>query len=596
MKSLKFIYKFVPKYRGILIVTVISMLLLVGIQLLAPWIVRTMIAAVTSPGMDQATIQEITRLALLALGVYLARGVFQFLRSYLAHVAGWSVVADVRTKVYEHLQRLSLQFYEEKRTGQLMSRVVNDTDLIEHLIAHAIPDVIANSLLLIGVVIVLSLVNWQLALLSLIPVPLIVLAMQGFTKYVQPAFRARQAELGDLNAALNDNLSGVREIKVFAREESQAKRVQVHINRYRDSMLKALRLMATFHPLIAFASSLGTIILIYFGGRFVLGNTLALADLVAFFLYLDLLYQPVQELSRVWESVQQAMAGAERVAELLEEAPQIEEKHNAISLEGRARGAIELKEVGFHYLAGATVLKDINLSIPPGSVVALVGPTGVGKTTLANLIPRLYDVCSGSISIDGHDIRDLQLKNIRDQISIVLQDVFLFHGSVRENILFGREDATEEEMIKAAIIANADEFISRLPQGYDTLIGERGVKLSGGQKQRIAIARAILKDAPILILDEATSSVDVETESLIQRSLEQLIIGKTVIVIAHRLSTVRNADLIVVLQGQRIVEQGTHQELIAHGGLYKRLTAVQFDQAPLWEEDRASWNSILIEE
>ncbi|MFN2281989.1 MAG: ABC transporter ATP-binding protein, partial [Anaerolineales bacterium] len=450
--------------------------------------------------------------------------------------------------------------------------------------------------LLIGVVIVLSLVNWQLALLSLIPVPLIVLAMQGFTKYVQPAFRARQAELGDLNAALNDNLSGVREIKVFAREESQAKRVQVHINRYRDSMLKALRLMATFHPLIAFASSLGTIILIYFGGRFVLGNTLALADLVAFFLYLDLLYQPVQELSRVWESVQQAMAGAERVAELLEEAPQIEEKHNAISLEGRARGAIELKEVGFHYLAGATVLKDINLSIPPGSVVALVGPTGVGKTTLANLIPRLYDVCSGSISIDGHDIRDLQLKNIRDQISIVLQDVFLFHGSVRENILFGREDATEEEMIKAAIIANADEFISRLPQGYDTLIGERGVKLSGGQKQRIAIARAILKDAPILILDEATSSVDVETESLIQRSLEQLMIGKTVIVIAHRLSTVRNADLIVVLQGQRIVEQGTHQELIAHGGLYKRLTAVQFDQAPLWEEDRASWNSILIEE
>jgi len=596
VKSLKFIYKFVPKYRGILIVTVISMLLLVGIQLLAPWIVRTMIAAVTSPGMDQATIQEITSLALVALGVYLARGVFQFLRSYLAHVAGWSVVADVRTKVYEHLQRLSLQFYEEKRTGQLMSRVVNDTDLIEHLIAHAIPDVIANSLLLIGVVIVLSLVNWQLALLSLIPVPLIVLAMQGFTKYVQPAFRARQAELGDLNAALNDNLSGVREIKVFAREESQAKRVQVHINRYRDSMLKALRLMATFHPLIAFASSLGTIILIYFGGRFVLGNTLALADLVAFFLYLDLLYQPVQELSRVWESVQQAMAGAERVAELLEEAPQIEEKHNAISLEGRARGAIELKEVGFHYLAGATVLKDINLSIPPGSVVALVGPTGVGKTTLANLIPRLYDVCSGSISIDGHDIRDLQLKNIRDQISIVLQDVFLFHGSVRENILFGREDATEEEMIKAAIIANADEFISRLPQGYDTLIGERGVKLSGGQKQRIAIARAILKDAPILILDEATSSVDVETESLIQRSLEQLIIGKTVIVIAHRLSTVRNADLIVVLQGQRIVEQGTHQELIAHGGLYKRLTAVQFDQAPLWEEDRASWNSILIEE
>jgi ATP-binding cassette subfamily B protein len=371
--------------------------------------------------------------------------------------------------------------------------------------------------------------------------------------------------------------------------------VQVHINRYRDSMLNALRLMATFHPLIAFASALGTIILIYFGGRFVLGQTLDLADLVAFFLYLDLLYQPVQELSRVWESVQQAMAGAERVAELLEEAPQVVEKPQAVLFEGRAQGAIELKDVSFHYQQGEIVLKDINLSIAPGSVVALVGPTGVGKTTLANLIPRLYDVCQGSITLDGHDIRDLKIKSIRDQISIVLQDVFLFHGTVRENILFGRDNATEEEIIRAAQIANADEFISHLPQGYDTLIGERGVKLSGGQKQRLAIARAVLKDAPILILDEATSAVDVETEFLIQRSLEQLMVGKTVIVIAHRLSTVRNADLIVVLQGQRIVEQGTHQELLDRDGLYKRLTAVQLDRTPVWGEEGITRGSVLLE-
>ena len=575
MKSLKFVFQYTPKYRGVLILTVLSMLLLVGVQLFAPWLVRTMISTVTDPGISSTDFREITRLALLALGAYILRAILQFLRSYMAHIAGWSVVADVRAAVYEHLQRLSLQFYEEKQTGQLMSRVVNDTDLIEHLIAHAIPDVIANSVMLIGVIVVLSRINWQLTLLGIIPVPLIVFGMQGYSKYVRPAFRARQSELGKLNATLNDNLSGVREIKAFAQEEIEAARVLDHIHRYRDSNLRALKLMATFRPFIGFSSSLGTIILIYFGGRFILGNSLAIADLVAFFLYLDLLYQPVRELSGVWESVQQALAGAERVAELLNEAPQIIEKPDAMVLEGKAQGAIELCQVGFQYSQGEKVLENVNLKIEPGSVIALVGPTGVGKTTLANLIPRFYDVCQGSITLDGHDIRDLTIKSIRDQISIVLQDVFLFHGTARENILFGRRDATEEEMIQAAKIANAHEFITRLPDGYDTVLGERGIKLSGGQKQRLAIARAVLKDTPILILDEATSSVDTETEMLIQQSLERLMIGRTVIVIAHRLSTIKSADLIVVLQGRGIVEMGTHEELMELDGLYQRLNEVQ---------------------
>ena len=584
MQSLKFVFRFTLKYRGVLALTIISMLLLLGVQLYAPWVVKEMVGVVTDPAASQVDSSRIAQLAVLALFIYVLRAVLQFIRSYMAHVAGWSVVADVRAKVYEHLQRQSLRFYEDKQTGQLMSRVVNDTDLLEHLIAHAVPDVIANTLLLGGVIAVLANMNWQLTLLSMIPVPLIVLAVQGYTKYVRPAFRARQAVLGELNAALNDNLSGIREIKAFTREALESFRIRGYIFRYRDSMLRALRLMATFHPFIEFSASIGTIVLIYFGGRFILGQTLAIDELVAFFLYLELLYQPVRALSGVWESVQQALAGAERVGELLEESPDIVEKPDAIELKGRADGAIVIEDVGFKYSIGETVLENINLDIRPGMIVALVGPTGVGKTTLASLIPRFYDVTSGVITIDGHDIRNLTVESIRQQISIVLQDVFLFHGTVGENIMFGCQGATEEEMIAAARIANAHTFITHLPDGYDTFIGERGVKLSGGQKQRVAIARAVLKDAPILILDEATSSVDTETEQLIQQALEQLMIGKTVLVIAHRLSTIRNADLIVVLDGTQIVESGTHKELISYDGLYKRLNDAQVDFEPPWRE------------
>ena len=558
-----------------MVVAILAMIGLVGVQLTAPAIIRALIAAVEGGQWDQGAMDFVTRLALLILAVYAGRAVLRFLSSYMSHVAGWNVVADVRRRIYEHLQGLSLRFYEDKQTGELMSRTINDSDMFERLIAHAVPGVLVNALMLIGVTLVLVSMNWRLSLLTLIPIPLIVLAMRGFARYVRPAFRQRQQELADLNATLADNLSGIREIKAFVREETEAMRVSDHIDRYRDSMLRALRLMATFEPFVEFSSSLGTIVVIYFGGRLAFQQVLPIADLVAFFLYLELFYQPVRNLSAVWEQFQESLAGADRVAELLDEDPEVKDQEGAVELAERARGELVLRDVGFHYSRGDDVLEGINLHIPANSVVALVGPTGVGKTTLASLIPRFYDVCEGCIELDGKDIRTLKLESLRRQIAIVLQDVFLFHGTVRENILFGRPGATEAEMIAAAKVANAHSFIEQLPDGYDTVIGERGVKLSGGQKQRLSIARAVLKDAPILILDEATSSVDTETELLIQQALERLMAGRTTIIIAHRLSTIRKADMIVVLEGRRIVEMGTHQQLMARDGLYRHLNEVQ---------------------
>ena len=431
MKTITFVLQYARKYVRTLSVTVASMILLVGVQLLAPWIIRTMIAAVTDQTAGSSSADLVTQLALLALLVFVGRAGLQFLRSYMAHVAGWSVVADVRRDVYERLLHLSLRFHADQQTGQVMSRVVNDVGLLEQLIAHAVPDMIVNVLTLVGVIVVLTTMNVQLMLLSLFPVPIIVLLMRGYARYVRPAFRERQVDLGELNAALNDSLSGIREIKAFTQEATEAERVSYHIFRFRDSTLNALRLMATFHPLVEFSAALGTIVLIYFGGQLALKQVLPVEDLVAFFLYLELLYQPVRALSGVWEQVQEATAGAERVAELMIEHDDVLERPGAITFPGRAKGNISFRDVSFRYDRGEPVLEHLNLDIPAGSVVALVGPTGVGKTTLINLIPRFYDVCSGSITLDGYDLRDLTLKSLRQQISVVLQDVFLIsrHGA-----------------------------------------------------------------------------------------------------------------------------------------------------------------------
>ena len=558
-----------------MILTVVSMLFLVGAQLLIPWVIRQLVNIITTSTLSAETLRTISQLAVIVLVIYVARAGLTYLRLYLAHVAGWGVVSDAREYVYDHLQRLSLRFYNDKQTGQMMSQVINDTSLFENLIAHAVPDVFVNALTFLGVGAVLFSLNWKLALFSLLPIPLIIFSLKYYAKRVRPAFVFRQKELGELNAVLNDSLSGIREIKAFTREREIKKRVDSGIERYRISLIGALRLMAVYLPFIEFTSSIGVLVVIYFGGRLALQGILPVADLVAFFLYLEMFYQPVRNLSNAWEAIQDALAGADRLAGLLAEEPEPLNAADAVPLQGKVQGQICFEDVSFHFEAGDTVLEHIQLEIPAHQMVALVGPTGVGKTTMVSLIPRFYDVVQGRITLDGRDIRDIRLDSLRKQISIVLQDVFLFHGTVRDNILFGRPDASEEEVIAAAHAANADEFIEQLPNGYDTLVGERGTRLSGGQKQRLSIARAILKDSPILILDEATSAVDTETELLIQQALERLMVGRTTILIAHRLSTIRKADKIVVLEGKQVVEAGTHAELLDNNGLYRRLVMAQ---------------------
>ncbi len=557
-------------YRWAAAGTILCAVASLGFGMLYPRLTRLLIDDVVAGGRAE----WLTPAALGLLGAFFLREAFNSLRIRVNNRLEQNVIYDMRRDVYARLQRLPVAWFDPRSSGDLMTRVIEDVNSVERLLIDGTEQGTVAVLSIVGALVFMFLSSPLLAGVSLVPLPILVAGALWYTTTAHKRYRRQREASSAMNALLMDNLQGIRQVKAFGRQDHEEARFRERADDLREGTLVVMRAWAWYSPAMEFAGALGIGLVLWVGGGQVIAGRMEIGELVAFMLYAGMFfYQPIGRLHALNQMLQSARAAAARVFDIMD----TPEERAGLRGEfpGPVRGEVEYEGVGFHYPGGRSVLRGISLRARPGEMVALVGPTGAGKSTLVNLLPAFYEATSGRITIDGRDIRDLALGSLRRWISVVSQEPFLFNGTLRENILYGRLDATEEDLVAAAKAANCHEFITRLPDGYDSRVGERGVKLSVGEKQRVSIARALLKDAPILILDEATASVDTQTERLIQEALERLMTGRTSFVIAHRLSTIRAASQILVLRGGEIVERGTHESLLASGGLYARLAQIQ---------------------
>jgi ATP-binding cassette, subfamily B, bacterial len=527
-------------------------------------------------GADKLGVVKFACFAVLAIA--LLDAISTYAEKYLTTSVGQWVAYDLRRTLYAHIQRLSLAFHDEKRTGDLISRVTSDVDSIQSFITSSLLSSFINVITLVGMVIVMFYVNWQFTLIALSVAPVLFTIVYTFTRRIKAASRAVRKKESRVFSVVEEVLSSMRVVKAFAREDYEQSRLEQASMEEVESALRARGLKAKLVPLVDVIVAVGTCLVLWFGARLILSGNLSAGSLVLFVQYLSKMYKPMQELSKMTDSYSKAAVGYERIQEILQTDKHVRDLPRAKRAPG-FKGEIEFENVSFSYTPDQTILREMNFTVKPNQVAALVGPTGVGKTTIISLIARFYDPVEGAIKIDGTDIKKFKQKSLREQISFVLQETLLFHGPIWQNIAYGKPEASRDEIMRAAELANAAEFIEKMPQGYDTVVGERGVTLSGGQRQRIAIARAIIRNTPILILDEPTSGLDAASEKLVFEALDRLMEGKTTIVIAHRLSTIRRADVIFVVNEGRIVESGKHQQLLKRGGLYAELHKLQFKAA-----------------